>query len=198
MSRVVENSQKIEERAECICDICQQMKWQECDYGKLSHYCDQLILKLAEYDFPYMVKFESFDDGTKIPYINIAGVRTPLNVVNEYKDHIIDRISALKIHSRDMMSEMNIGKLEKERAELHMMVLASIGFQMMDMSRAARLYAKALEKYVEYCASKELSSDMEIETWENIIKLHGIEKVRKEFKCPREILEKWEEEHAKI
>lgn len=201
MSKADDNREIILKRAEDICDICQQMEWRKCECGRMNYHCDQLISKFSDHDYPYMWKSEAADSGKRFHYIKIAGVKTPFETLDKYSSHVIERLKALKwVHSRYIIEEMNIGRLEEERAMLHMKVLQSIGFKVLDMDPAARMFAGALEKFVEFRARGWLKwdTDMEIGIWEHVIDRHGIDDIRKDGACPQEILDRWEKEHEKV
>jgi hypothetical protein len=167
----------------------------------VNYNCDQLISKFSDHDYPYMWKSEALGTGHRWHYIKIAGVKTPFEVLDKYSSHVIERLKSLKwVHSRYIIEEMRIGRLEEERRTLHLMVMQSIGFQAWDMSPAARMYAGALEKFVEFRARGWLKwdTDMEIGIWEGIIDRHGIDSVCDKFtNCPSEIIDRWRKENVK-
>lgn len=182
-----DSTTKIDARAQCICEICQQMGWKECQTQAKDPDCGQLISKFVDHDSPHMVKTHHFDDGTKVWYVKIAGVKTPSSVVHGEISRIVDRMDKLKIHSRHMLREIHYpGRLEREGDLLLMNVLKSVGLNSRDMSPVAMIYARVLEKFVAQRVRKQLAwySDMDIETWEDIIRRHGVEAVRKKMNCP--------------
>lgn len=149
MSRVSDNEEIIMKRANDICEICQQMGWRKCESHPLNYNCDQLINKFVDHDGRYVTKCEHHESGNKTWYYTIAGVKVPAQVVNHYCDFLLDRQAELGIASWHLEKEMYTGRLEEVRATLHMAILQSIGWQMMDMNLAARIFVRVLEKFVE-------------------------------------------------
>jgi hypothetical protein len=201
MSKGDDNRKRIMDRAECICDICQQMKWRKCESGREDYHCDQLISKFADHDHSYMWKSEAAENGERFHYIKIAGVKTPFETLDKYSSKVIEKLKTLKwVHSRYIIEEMNTGRLKNERKELCSMVLQSVGLKNKDP--AAKMYVRALEKFVEFRARGWLKwdTDMEIGIWEHVIDRHGIDSIRNDkfTACPPELIKRWEKEHAKV
>ncbi len=181
MTRVEDNETKIEGRAKCICEICKQVGWSssrtcihECNYN-----CDQLIQKFVDHDKGWMTKSKDLGNGNRGWYIKIAGVEVPEPVLNKYTDYLLDRQAEMGLASCEIEKEMYTGRLENVRASLHMAILQSVGWQMMDMSRGARIFVKVLEKYVEKKAKYTKFKNGPFKDW-NIDQYHWMNKRSKE------------------
>jgi len=166
---------KIMDRAQCICEICHQMAWRKCTTCFMDPTCKQLISKFSDHDHPYMCKCYHFKDGRKVWYKKIAGIKTPLSLLNPYTDYVNDTLKKLKIHSHDYIEEIDSGKFDG-RKKFHNKILKEVGFtnEMMQQP-AAQMYIGALDKYAGHVAGYALkwNSDMDIEMREKMKKEWG-------------------------
>jgi hypothetical protein len=161
---------KVLDRAQCICEICHQMKWRDCNTYFMDPQCKKLISKFSDHDHSYMCKCYHFRDGRKEWYKKIAGIKTPMSVLNEYTDYINVTLTKLKIHSHNIIEAIYEGKLDG-RKKFHNKILKEVGFTKEMMQQpAAQMYLGALDKYAEYVARRVLSwySDMDIEMEERM------------------------------
>lgn len=154
------NRQIIRDRAECICETCNQMQWTTCEFGKTDYRCYQLISKFAEHDGSYSYKSEMLN-GKKIFYIRVAGIKIPESVLTHYVNVILDRMVELGIGLVGVKDELNVcGRLEKQRAECHRMVLQSIGFNGFIRTPESNILSAVLDNYIELKAKK-----IDINSW---------------------------------
>jgi hypothetical protein len=164
-STLEKNEQIIHDRAECICEICKQMNWRTCENGILDHNCEQLISKFTDHDYHYNPKSEIINDIKRF-YIRVAGVKVPETVLRKYVDGILNRMEELGIGSAGAKDELNVyGRLEKQRAEYHMMVLQSIGFNGFVRSKESDIFSKVLDNYIEYMAKRRFKWTIDMDNW---------------------------------
>lgn len=161
------NVQIIRDRAECICDICNQMQWQECENGRCDHGCQQLISKFTEHGEPYFSKSELLN-GHKLFYVRVAGIKIPEDVLKRYVDIILDRMEELGMGSVGIKDELNVcGRLERQRAECHQMVLQSIGFNGFIRTRESDILSACLDAYIERQAKARFREKDRCDCWTN-------------------------------
>lgn len=156
---------KIMDKAQCICEVCHQMQWKKCTTYFMDPNCKQLISKFSDHDHSYMCKCYHFKDGRMEWYIRIAGIKTPLYLLNNYTDYINNSLTKLRIHTHTMMEAIDDGRLGG-RKRFHHNILKVVGFKNEMMQQpAAQMYLGALDKYAEHIAKKVLkwTSDMSID-----------------------------------
>ena len=158
------NTQIILDRAECICEICKQVHWRDCEGKERDHSCEQLIRKFADHSEPYLRKSEIVN-GNKQFYIRVAGIKIPEEVLDRYVNLIFDRMEELGMGSIGIKDELNVcGRLERQRAECHQMVLQSVGFNGFIRNDASDILSACLDSYIEFRARKQFKQ-RDIDLW---------------------------------
>lgn len=143
------NTQIINDRAACTCEICKQMHWRECTTGEMNYRCDQLISKITEHDGIYQRKSELVN-GNRMFYVRVAGIKVPEIVLNKYVNLILDRMEELGLGSVGIKDELNpCGRLEAQRAECHRAILQSVGFDGFVRSCESNILSAVLDNYIE-------------------------------------------------
>lgn len=170
------NEQIIHDRAECICEICKQMQWRKCEDKELDYYCDQLISKFTDHDYNYRSTSEEVN-GKRQWYIRVAGIKIPEQVLNHYVELILVRMEELGMGSVGVKDELNVcGRLERQRAECHTMVLQSIGFNGFIRTQGSNIFSRVLDNYIEREAKRRFR-EVDFDHWvkERLLRNRGEE-----------------------
>jgi len=143
------NTKIIHDRAECTCEICEQMHWRNCEYKKCDYRCNQLISKITEHDGLYNPHSEMINDN-KLWFVRVAGIKVPETVLNRYVSVILDRMDELGMGSVGIKDELTTcGRLETQRADCHRSVLMSVGFDGFIRSAESNILSAVLDNYIE-------------------------------------------------